>query len=90
MKGLKRLFLYLNGIPWTKPVAIITCGAILIIFLGAWVTGRDVPPNATQIGIWFGSAVFAVATGKSAYEHKQDRDYAKGAMPHNVEGTDGE
>ena len=88
---MKRLFLYLNGIPWTKPVAIITCGVILIVFLFAWITGRDVPPNATQIGIWFGSAIFAVATGKSAYEHThQDRDSMRGAMPHVCDETDEE
>lgn len=85
-KWLKKLFLYLNDLPWTKPTAIITCGAILFVFVGAWVTGRDIPPNATDLGKWFGSAVFMAATGKSTYEHvkNQNAKVAVGDLPPEV------
>ena len=63
------LFLYLNNLPWTKPVAIIVCFVDLAVFALSWITGRDIPPNATQLGIWFGGAIFGIAAGKSAYEH---------------------
>ena len=63
------LFLYLNSLPWTKPVAIIVCFVDLAVFALSWITGRDIPPNATQLGIWFGGAIFGIAAGKSAYEH---------------------
>ncbi len=70
MRGqINRLFLYLNGLPWTKPVAIIVCFVDLAVFVLSWITGRDIPPNATQLGIWFGGAIFGIAAGKSAYEH---------------------
>lgn len=74
MKNLiSRLFLFLNVLPWTKPIAIIYGAVGLVIFIGAWTTGVDIPPNATQFGIWFGGAVFALATGKSVYEGKRKR-----------------
>lgn len=74
MKNLiSRLFLFLNVLPWTKPIAIIYGTVGLVIFIGAWTTGVDIPPNATQFGIWFGGAVFALATGKSVYEGKRKR-----------------
>ena len=40
---------------------------LVMEFLG-WLTGRDLPPNLTQMGIWFGGAVFTLATGKSIVE----------------------
>lgn len=66
---INKLFLYLNNLPWTKPVAIIVCFVDLAVFALSWITGRDIPPNATQLGIWFGGAIFGIAAGKSAYEH---------------------
>lgn len=70
MKGRRNgLFVYLNGLPWTKPAAIIVCFVDLAVFALSWITGRDIPPNATQLGIWFGGAIFGIAAGKSAYEH---------------------
>ncbi len=65
---INKLFLYLNNLPWTKPVAIIVCFVDLSVFALSWLTGRDIPPNATQLGIWFGGAIFGIAAGKSAYE----------------------
>lgn len=65
---INRLFLYLNNLPWTKPVAIIVCFVDLAVFALSWITGRDIPPNATQLGIWFGGAIFGIAAGKSVYE----------------------
>ncbi|MCQ4763503.1 hypothetical protein [Cloacibacillus evryensis] len=65
---INKLFLYLNNLPWTKPVAIIVCFVDLAVFALSWITGRDIPPNATQLGIWFGGAIFGIAAGKSVYE----------------------
>lgn len=65
---INRLFGSLNSLPWTKPVAIIVCFVDLSVFALSWLTGRDIPPNATQLGIWFGGAIFGIAAGKSAYE----------------------
>lgn len=62
------LFKYLNGLPWTKPLAILTWAAIMLVFVGSWALGRDVPPNAVELGIYFGGVVFAAAAGKSGYE----------------------
>lgn len=66
---MNRFFVRLNILPWTKPVAIIVCFIDLAIFVLSWLTGRDIPPNATQLGIWFGGAIFGIAAGKSAVEH---------------------
>lgn len=66
--SLSRLFVYLNGLPWTKPVAIIICFVNLGVFVLAFGLGRDIPPNAAELGKWLGASVFAIAAGKSAYE----------------------
>lgn len=72
---INRLFLYLNNLPWTKPVAIIVCLVDLAVFTLSWLTGRDIPPNATQLGIWFGGAIFGIAAGKSVYEGTRKSGY---------------
>lgn len=66
--SLSRLFVYLNGLPWTKPVAIIICFVDLGVFVLAFGLERDIPPNAAELGKWLGASVFAIAAGKSAYE----------------------
>lgn len=63
-----KLFGYLNRLPWTKPLAILTWAAIMLVFVLSWALGRDVPPNAMELGIYFGGVVFAAAAGKSGYE----------------------
>ena len=72
--SLSRLFVYLNGLPWTKPVAIIICFVDLFVFVLAFALGRDIPANAAELGKWLGASVFAIAAGKSAYEggHKSE------------------
>ncbi|OUO94748.1 hypothetical protein [Cloacibacillus sp. An23] len=65
---ISRLFGYLNSLPWTKPLAILTWAAIMLVFVLSWALGRDVPPNAMELGIYFGGVVFAAAAGKSGYE----------------------
>ena len=62
------LLRYLNVLPWTKPLAILTWAAIMLVFVGSWALGRDIPPNAMELGIYFGGVVFAAAAGKSGYE----------------------
>ena len=62
------LFRYLNALPWTKPLAILTWAAIMLVFVGAWLLSKDVPVNAKELGIYFGGVVFAAAAGKSGYE----------------------
>jgi hypothetical protein len=64
----KRLFEWLNRLPWTKPIAILYAVSFLVMEFLGWLTGRDLPPNLTQMGIWFGGAVFTLATGKSIVE----------------------
>lgn len=66
--SIDKLFGYLNRLPWTKPLAILTWAAIMLVFVGSWALGRDVPPNAMELGIYFGGVVFAAAAGKSGYE----------------------
>ncbi len=62
------LFCYLNALPWTKPLAILTWAAIMLVFVGAWLLSKDIPTNAKELGIYFGGVVFAAAAGKSGYE----------------------
>lgn len=66
--NIRNMFEWLNRLPWTKPIAILYAVAFLIIEFLGWLTGRDLPPNLTQMGIWFGGAVFTLATGKSLIE----------------------
>ena len=66
--SIDNLFKYLNALPWTKPLAILTWAAIMLVCVGSWALGRDVPPNAMELGIYFGGVVFAAAAGKSGYE----------------------
>lgn len=65
---ISRLFGFLNGLPWTKPLAILTWGVNMLVFVGAWLLSKDIPPNAMELGIYFGGVVFAAAVGKSGYE----------------------
>lgn len=62
------LFRYLNALPWTKPLAILTWAAVMLVFVCSWAFSRDIPPNAKELGIYFGGVVFAAAAGKSGYE----------------------
>lgn len=66
--NLSTLFGYLNRLPWTKPLAILTWAAVMLVFVGSWLLSKDVPPNAKELGIYFGGVVFAAAAGKSGYE----------------------
>lgn len=66
--AISRLFCYLNGLPWTKPLAILTWGVNMLVFVGAWLLSKDIPPNAKELGIYFGGVAFAAAAGKSGYE----------------------
>ena len=65
---IRRLFGFLNGLPWTKPLAILTWAVNMLVFIGAWLLSKDIPPNAMELGIYFGGVVFAAAAGKSGYE----------------------
>ena len=65
---MNRVFVYLNGFPWTKPIAILTWTVNLLVFVAAWLFTKDIPPNAKELGIYFGGVVFAAAAGKSGYE----------------------
>ena len=65
---ISRLFGFLNTLPWTKPLAILTWAVNMLVFVGAWVLSKDIPANAKELGIYFGGVVFAAATGKSGYE----------------------
>lgn len=65
---ISRLFGFLNSLPWTKPLAILTWAVNMFVFVGAWVLSKDVPANAKELGIYFGGVVFAAAAGKSGYE----------------------
>lgn len=66
--NLSTLFKYLNALPWTKPIAILTWAAVMLVFVLSWLLSKDVPPNAKELGIYFGGVVFAAAAGKSGYE----------------------
>jgi len=74
-KIIKGLCIYLNGLPWVKPVAILTAIVILSVFVASFVTGRDIGRNATELGIWFGNGIFWAALGKSYFE---GRDKGRG------------
>ena len=65
---ISRLFGFLNGLPWTKPLAILTWGVNMLVFIGAWLLSKDIATNAMELGIYFGGVVFAAAAGKSGYE----------------------
>ena len=72
---ISRLFGFLNTLPWTKPLAILTWGVNMLVFVGAWVLSKDIPPAAKELGIYFGGVVFAAAAGKSGYEEcEPERD----------------
>lgn len=79
--------MWLNGLPWTKPIAIIYGAVGIIVFVGSWGWGRDIPPNAAQFGIWFGGAVFALATGKSVYEGRRKAREERGDEPGHEESA---
>ena len=66
--SIDKIFGYLNRLPWTKPLAILTWAAIMLVFVGAWILSKDIPANAKELGIYFGGVVFAAAAGKSGYE----------------------
>ena len=74
-KIIKGLCIYLNGLPWVKPVAILTAIVILSVFVASFITGRDIGRNATELGIWFGNGIFWAALGKSYFE---GRDKGRG------------
>ena len=40
----------------------------MLVFGGAWLWAKGSPPNAMELGIYFGGVVFAAAAGKSGYE----------------------
>ena len=65
---MNRVFNYLNALPWTKPIAIITWLGVVVMIAVSFLLGKDVPSNAKEVCIYFGGIVFAAATGKSAYE----------------------
>lgn len=65
---ISRLFGFLNTLPWTKPLAILTWAVNMLVFIGAWLLSKDIPVNAKELGIYFGGVVFAAAAGKSGYE----------------------
>ena len=41
---ISRLFCFLNTLPWTKPLAILTWGVNMLVFVGAWLLSKDIPP----------------------------------------------
>lgn len=67
-KVIKGVCIDLNGLPWVKPVAIITALVILAVFVASFITGRDLGNNATELGIWWGNGIFWAALGKSYFE----------------------
>lgn len=72
------IFDYLNKLPWTKPIAIITWAGVALMIAAAFVQGRDIPSNAKEVCIYFGGTVIAAATGKSAYEGVRRRELSDG------------
>ena len=69
---MNRVFVYLNNLPWTKPIAIIVFAVGLAVFAGAslfgLVFGCDLPPNTADFGTWLVTSVIGVSGAKSAYE----------------------
>ena len=78
LKMLRGPFEFLNKLPWTKPIAILYALTFLVVYFFGWLFDKDVPPNLTQMGIWFGGAVFALATGKSVIEKNMGHEPSKG------------
>lgn len=73
---MKMIFRYLNTLPWTKPLAIITSIVVILTFFLSWAFARDVPPNTSDMIKWFASTLVAASVGKSGYEgaKKNDKD----------------
>lgn len=75
-KQIDKLFLYLNKLPWTKPIAIIVFAVGLIVFIGASLVGLlwgcDLPPNTADFGKWLVTSVIGISGAKSAYESVHD------------------
>ena len=46
---ISRLFGFLNSLPWTKPLAILTWAVNMFVFVGAWVLSKDIPPAARRM-----------------------------------------
>ena len=46
---ISRLFGFLNSLPWTKPLAILTWGVNMLVFVGAWLLSKDIPANAKEL-----------------------------------------
>ena len=65
---ISRLFGFLNSLPWTKPLAILTWGVNMLVFVGAWVLSTDIPANAKELGIYSVGVVLAAAAGQTVYE----------------------
>jgi len=72
-KAIKGACIFLNGLPWVKPVAILTAIVIVSVFVASFVTGRDLGKNATELGIWFGNGIFWAALGKSYFEGRDSK-----------------
>ena len=85
-KILRWPFEFLNRLPWTKPIAILYSLTFLAMFPVGLLTGKDMPPNLTQMAIWFGGAVFFLATGKSVIE--KNMAHGPASKEEDVDGKD--
>lgn len=65
---IKTFFIAWGGLPWRKPLAMTAAIITIIMIFGAWITGRDIPDNASTALIWFDGVIFSWAYGTSAFE----------------------
>lgn len=65
---IKTFFIAWGGLPWRKPLAMTAAVITIIMIFGAWITGRDIPDNASTALIWFDGVIFSCAYGTSAFE----------------------
>jgi len=63
-----RFFKVWGMLPWRKPLAMVSGISVVVIMFGAWITGRDIPLNACDLGKWYVTVILGAAYGSSTIE----------------------
>lgn len=53
---------------WRKPLAMVSGVVVMVVFFGSWVTGKDIPSNACDLGKWYITIILGAAYGSSTIE----------------------
>jgi len=55
-------------LPWRKPLAMVSGVSVIVVVIGSWITGRDIPTNACDLGKWYVTIILGAAYGSSTIE----------------------